>query len=352
MRRWFLLALFVSGAAAASAAPAPEAGAAPLAVGDYIQRLESIDALLATNALAPAKVEASALIGTEVTWARGKFLADTSVLQAILDAGSAEGPHRARLMAAIVELRRASGMESARGDRRLLERIAAEQDVPELPEGGAIPTKLDRDVPMFERIARAIGEMLHWVSEQLRKFLEWLLDLLLQRRAKENGSSATMRWIVYAVVALIVLVVLWLAIGVLRRSRASTTTVSIETGTLLGSKADEDPLSRGATEWERYAAELAKAGRFREAIRAWYHAVLVTSYAAGILHFRKGRTNWEYLALLAPSLPWRADMIELTRRFEREWYGSLHSTQEALDDCSEFAERIIDMLRRDMRGAA
>lgn len=344
MRRFLLLVLAVCGAAAAS-------GAEPVPVAGYIQRLETIDALLAQNALASAKIEARALLGTTVIWTRGRFVADASVLQPILDTTTAEGPHRSRLMATIAELRRASGMESARGDRRLLERIAAEQDVPDLPKGGAIPTELDRDLPLLERVGKAITEILEWLRDQLSKLLDWLLDLLPRQRADESTGSVVTRWIVFGVVALILLLVLMLAVNVLRRSRAAAPD-AVETSTPLGSKADEDPLSRGATEWERYAGELAGAGRFREAIRAWYHAVLVTCYAAGILHFRKGRTNWEYLASLAPSLPWRADMIALTRRFEREWYGSEQSTQEALDDCSETAARVIDVIRRDMRGAA
>lgn len=321
-------------------------------VTEYVQRLESIEGMLAQDALDAARIEARELLGTQVTWARGAFVADASLLQGIADATSANGPHRTRLIATIAELRRAAGMESASGDRKLLERIAAEQDVPDLPKGGDIPTKIERDVPMLERIAEAVEEMLDWVGEQLGKLLEWLLDLLPRRRPNESTASVALRWVVFAVVAIIVVIVLVLAVGVLRRSRSATAEDAVESSVPLGSKADEDPLSRGANEWERYASDLAKAGRFREAIRAWYHAVLVTCYAAGVLHFRKGRTNWEYIALLSPALEWRAGLIELTRRFEREWYGSLHSTQEALDECSEQASSIIETLRREMRGAA
>jgi hypothetical protein len=114
----------------------------------------------------------------------------------------------------------------------------------------------------------------------------------------------------------------------------------------LTSKRDDDPLSRGATEWERYAAQLAASGRIREAIRAWYHAVLVTLYGAGILHFRKGRTNWEYVAALSPDLAWRAQFVALTRRFEEEWYGRDRSSIEAFEEVSERAQHILDAVRR------
>jgi len=145
----------------------------------------------------------------------------------------------------------------------------------------------------------------------------------------------------------IVLLILFLALEVRRRTRRASKT-AIETSEPLGSRRDEDPLSRGATEWERYAAQLAAAGRFREAIRAWYHAVLVTCYSTGVLHFRRSRTNWEYVSALAPSLDWRPEFIDLTRGFEREWYGADRSTPDALDDCQRRAKTIIE----NVRGAA
>lgn len=193
--------------------------------------------------------------------------------------------------------------------------------------------------------------MIEWLWKKLKQFLKWLVDLLPRRRNAFGQPTAGLHWIVWAVVGAIVLIILYLAFDVLRRSRARGP-AEVETSTPIGSNQDEDPLSRGATEWERYAGELANAQRYREAIRAWYHAVLVTCYAAGILHFRKGRTNWEYIASLAPSLEWRPDAIELTRRFEQEWYGALHSTRDAYDACSDLAQSVLDALRREMRGAA
>jgi hypothetical protein len=313
--------------------------AAAIPVHDYIAALERIDALLAANQRDAAKNEALTLKDVEVEWAKGKFRADASLLASI-----AKG-ERAQLIATIAELRRASGMSAAQADRRLLQQIAAEQEPPELPKGGVVPTKLNRDVPLIERIANSISDMLRWLRKKLRELVDWLFDLLPRRRDAAGRPTAGLHWIVWAVVGAILLVILYLAFDVLRRSRARGP-VEVETSAPIGSKQDEDPLSRGSTEWERYAVDLAGAGRFREAIRAWYHAVLVTCYAAGILHFRKGRTNWEYIASLAPSVEWRPDAIELTRRFEQEWYGALQSTRDAYDACSERAQSVLDALRR------
>jgi hypothetical protein len=219
--------------------------------------------------------------------------------------------------------------------------------VPELAPGGEVATKVDADLPLLERIAKSIGEMLEWLGEKIRQFLDWLRDLFPNVK-RDGGATFGMRWIVIAVVALIVIALIILAIEVTRRSKRAKK--EIPTSEPISSRRDEDPLSRGASEWERYAAQLAAAGRYREAIRAWYHAVLVTCYSAGVLHFRKGRTNWEYVSLLSPSLAWRPELIQLTRRFEREWYGADESTSEALDECSDRARGILDAIRR--RGAA
>ena len=312
--------------------------AAAIPIAHYISELERIDVLLAANYPVAAKSAANNLRGVEVLWEKGTFRVDESLL------ASVERGERTQLISTIAELRRASGMSATQADRKLLAQIAAEQEPPALLQGGVVPTKLDRDVPLIERIAESIGEMLAWIRDKLRDLIDWFFDLLPRERDAAGRPTAGLHWIVWAVVGAILAIILYLAIDVLRRSRAGGP-AAVETSAPIGSKQDEDPLSRGASEWERYASELAGAGRFREAIRAWYHAVLVTCYAAGILHFRKGRTNWEYIATLPPSLDWRPDAIELTRRFEQEWYGALQSTRDAYDACSERARSVLTSLR-------
>ncbi|HYC58550.1 MAG TPA: DUF4129 domain-containing protein [Thermoanaerobaculia bacterium] len=321
---------------------------AQLPIEHYIGALERIHSLLATKQLDAAKAEAVALAGKEIVSSRGKFHADDSLLDAIRQARGADPILLNRIALTVDELRR-TGAPGTPPDPKLLQQVAAEQDVPELAPGGEINTNVVPQVPLSERIATAIVEMFRWIGKKVADLIDWFLDLFPRRSFQRPDGTPNLRWIVIGVVTLIVLIILVLAIEVARRSRRDRENVVTSTAPIR-SERDDDPLSRGATEWERYAAQLAGAGHFREAIRAWYHAVLVTSYAAGALHFRKGRTNWEYIASLAPSMAWRADFIRLTQRFEQEWYGADQSTRDAFDDCSAHARRILEQLR--LRGAA
>jgi hypothetical protein len=323
-----------------------------LPIDQYVASLQRLQSLIAANQLDVAKTEAAALTGSEIITSRGNFHADDSLLAAIAQARGADPALLARIALTVAELRGAATASDAAPDPKLLQQVAAEQDVPELARGGELEPPPIPEVPLIERVLRSIGESLRWIGKKIGQFFDWLRDFLPDQLTEGPGTTLGMRWIVIAVVTLIVIAIVFLAIEVIRRARrgdAQTLTSSAP----LRSTRDDDPLSRGAAEWERYAAQLAAAGRYREAIRAWYHAVLVTCYAAGALHFRKGRTNWEYIASLSAATTWRPDLIRLTQRFEQEWYGSDQSTEDALDDCSADAKRILDELQRTAeRGAA
>jgi hypothetical protein len=110
--------------------------------------------------------------------------------------------------------------------------------------------------------------------------------------------------------------------------------------------ADVDPLSRTVSEWEQRARALAASGQYREAIRAWYHALLVSCYRAGLLHQHTGWTNTEYARALGADVPWRGRFQELTGRFDVEWYGRVQSSEEALDAFAGEADAILGDIGR------
>ena len=309
MRRWMaMMAFAVATSAAAMTTP------------DYIAALESIRAADATS----ARTLAQQLLGADIESPAGRFTADAAL--------------------------RASGKSTpdTKPDPRLLERLRAEENVAAMKSGGEIRT-LPADEKSLEEASSGIGKVWKWIGKQFDKLANWWDRWWPKQRQNENETkSVAMRpkWIVTIVVIAIVIVLAILAFEVVRRSRAATPDQDLVTSDPIESRRDEDPLSRGANEWERYAAQLAAAGRTREAIRAWYHAVLVTLYAAGILHFKKGRTNWEYIAALSPELAWRGEFVTMTRRFETEWYGRAQSDADALDDAAGRARRILDTVRR------
>jgi hypothetical protein len=324
--------------------------AATLTLNEYTATLTRIRNLIATGDVSTARAEANTLAGDDVVWANGRFHTDTTLVAEVNKAKPRDLAVETRIDATIAAFRTAAPSNAAAIDQALLLRLQREQTPAELHRGGDIRGVQPR-TPMLVRMANAITAAAKWIGDKIMKFVDWLSRFWPKDDPKKKPASSAMRWTVGTLVGLILLILAVLAFEVIRRSRKRTREV-VEESTPLTSTRDDDPLSRGANEWERYAAQLAAAGRFREAIRAWYHAVLVTLYGANILHYRKGRTNWEYVAAVGPEHAWRARLIELTRHFEHEWYGSDDSSSDALDACSATARSIIDAVRRANREAA
>lgn len=181
-----------------------------------------------------------------------------------------------------------------------------------------------------------------FVGKILSKFFRWLFSLLFGGMGT-NSMGHGMTWMVMGLVVLILGAVGIVAYVTLRQRR--TAEVQTVTTEARSAARDEDPLSRSSNEWERFAAELMGSGRFREAIRAWYHAVLVTLFRAGLLHYRKDRTNWEYAYALGPDLPWRPGFVDATRTFEQVWYGRREAPPDAAEAFASDAKRILDKVR-------
>jgi hypothetical protein len=313
-----------------------------LTLTDYVAQLDAMRLALHEGRVAEAQQQARALVGTEVTSPDGNFKADAALLAAVTtDRLGAE----AKLALAIQELRKAAPAATPPGDGKLLERLRREEEADKLKEGGKVPEPPLSNTSLFMEMVDKLGKALEWIGDKLVALWEWLTQFWPRSSENASGGGGATRGMVGGLVALIVIVIGILTWQVLRRSKGGSGADVIASDPIASAR-DDDPLSRAANEWERYAMQLAAAGRVREAIRAWYHAVLVTCYTAGILHFRKGRTNWEYIASISPELPWRGDFIALTRRFETEWYGRAASMEESLDDCSARARRILETIRR------
>lgn len=302
-----------------------------LSAAEYRRALGAIETQLRAGEWASASEQARVLLGARVSAGGQVLAADASVLEPVLvvaDVGSARQAASAlALLRDALEKVEVRNGEVGAPDRERLARLAAAQKVSGPEAGGEVTLPAIERPGFWQRALEAMAEAGEKALEWLTKLRDWLLERMKSKQS-EKGAAIDTR----LVVVLVGLAALVLGLLAWRRRRSAEMPEAVEHGEPIvsGAAGDADPLSREQDEWQRYARELETQGRLREAIRAWYHAVLVALYRRGLLQYRKGRTNWEYVAALSPTLAWRPRFIALTRVFESEWYGRAASSAEAL----------------------
>ncbi len=326
-------------------APAARQEAIPLR--DYRARLAAAREALDRGDLEAARRAGRELLGRRVRHEGGDFAADPSVLGPLSKADAEGAPALSGRLAALVSALDALAAEPGAApppdERALLERLRREQAWGEARKGGTVAGLPDAPPPPRTFVER-LEDFFEWLNEKAKAFLRWLRDLFFPDRMKGGAGGLGVPLVVAILVILLVAAVGTIAIVALRRKRAAARGPEARSAPARSAR-DEDPLSRNASEWERFAQDLARAGRYREAIRAWYHAVLVTLFRAGLLHYRKDRTNWEYAFALGPGHAWRPEFLEATRSFEREWYGRRDTPEDAAGEYERQARRILSVVR-------
>lgn len=151
-----------------------------------------------------------------------------------------------------------------------------------------------------------VDRILEWFGDQLGRFLGSVVG---------SGAGALIAWaVVIGAIALVVyLVVRYGRVGTLPAIRTPTAEVMIE-------------LTRTPAEWRAEAAALEAEGRWREALRCRYRALIGDLVARGTIPDRAGRTSGEYLSDVRHDLPDAAvPMATATELFEAVWYGGATS---------------------------
>lgn len=336
----FALLLLLSGAMSAAMAETISAGA-------YRESLAQIQARLRSGDWVGARQLSRRLLQDRVALGTETVEPDPSVLGPLARVGSlaearAALPGLDRIVAALP----AGGVEdrtAGRPDAKLLEEVRRREELADLPEGGALPEVEDGGIAAA--LSELLRPMLEAIGDAWDRFWEWLMDLLFGGEGAGGALVGLDSTVVIVLVVGLALLTLWILVRVVGDRRRGAAAAADAGPAPLPPAADDDPLSREANEWERYARELAAAGREREAIRAWYHAVLVAFYRGGALHYRKGRTNWEYVSAVPPGTSWRSRFVELTRHFEREWYGRDRSEPDTLREAEEMALALLSAAR-------
>lgn len=315
----------------------------PLTLAAYVAALDTLRGDLEAGRLEAARAAAGALKEQEVVWDGGALAPDTPLLVDVAEVRSVAqaGSQAARLRRLVSALDSAvGGRAPVETDGEVLARVLPRS---EIQKGGEAPRLRLEPLSFSDWIGNALDEFMNWLGDIVKKILEWLERFWPRRAGAAEGDTGMTATVAIAFAAVVGALLVVLAIRSLRRSRRPA---DEGVSTLVRSSArDEDPLSRQTSEWEVYARELAGQRRWREAIRAWYHAVLVALFQSGQLHHQTGRTNWEYVSQLSPRLPWRPGFVSLTRRFDREWYGRRTSDGAALSECAREAQGLLRSVR-------
>jgi hypothetical protein len=343
LRRVLLLALSLCCAASFAAES--------ISLDEYIARLKAIRISLQENAMPEVRTQAQRLLTYTVATGADRFQADASVLTPLSKAATSQETARAaaQLSVLIESLDRGKAIPAVvsgagEADHALLERLRKEELARDPLAGGdvALP-KVEDQFGIGQALLNHLKALLRWIGNKITSLIQWLLDAMLKKR--DGEPSELLGPVTIMILLMVAGICALIVLDIIRRNRKARVEEPAASAPVRNAARDADPLSRNANEWELFAKQLAASGDYRESIRAWYHAVLVAMYRGGLLHYRKGRTNWEYCYSLPPQIAWRPQFMELTRRFEWEWYGRNQSNREDVEQYAGEAQKILSSLQ-------
>lgn len=167
----------------------------------------------------------------------------------------------------------------------------------------------------------------------MQRVFEWLDRKLQAVGSLGAPSKAFVRLIVFGSVLVGLTLLAWWEVRTLRRKHVKTDAPSIE----------PNPQAASATGWRermKQAQALAAVGEWRQAVHHTYWAAISRLEARGNWPADRSRTPREYLLLLPAEHSQRADLLTLTRSFERVWYGRVDARQQDFDDAVALLDRI------------
>ena len=320
-------------------------GAEPsMRIESYREALDAIAARLDADDAAGAAELASGLEAARIDWEGEPLLPDAPLLAAIASGRGAEARPALDALRAALHEKAGTTAASTVEDRRTLERLARER-IETRRGGAALPGMPEVELPWRERIVEWLSSAARWVGRKFLALLRWLERWWgpSERPAVSPGAVIGLARGVLVIVGVVAVLLVGLAVVVLLRRRAPR----VEPGAATpATTADADPTSRDEPAWRARAEALAAEGRHREAIRAFYHALLVRCFQTGALQARRGTTNREYARTLDTRVAWAPEFDELTLRFDLEWYGHDSSTASAYRDFLERTEAVMGRVGR------
>ncbi len=175
----------------------------------------------------------------------------------------------------------------------------------------------------------------------LEKLGAWLNRLFASAAKLQSRSPWIGRLIVLGFILLVCVALGWGLLQLERRWRTRLAPEHI-------APAPGAPSSRDWQHWLDDARRAAAQGQWREAIHFLYWAAIARLEAKRLWPADRARTPREYLALVAANDPRKPGLAQLTRSFERIWYGG----QPASEPDYQCAESLVEQLIASSAGRA
>ena len=171
------------------------------------------------------------------------------------------------------------------------------------------PASTDADIPdVFENIFsqsefRGLREKKSQPVESerpewLKKFMDWLDKLFSGTGQALSGLGIVVQILAYVVLAAICCLIIWLVVRAVNKYRGRQTIGGKRRGSFEEGEGEIPPGDIPADEYLRRAGELAEKGLFREAIGQLILGAMSRTERSGLIRFRRGLTNRDYLRAL------------------------------------------------------
>ncbi len=241
-------------------------------------------------------------------------------------------------------------IDSARLDRHIDEVMKQREYVWRLPRERT--ERKNEPKGLFVAFMQAVLEMLRDAAKSFFQLIEKVVKWIFGNRNLNLGggsglsTAAFVQYLLYALVALLVIAVAWLLFQLWRRRGPRMDVVTAQTSPSVPNIADENVSADQLPEdgWLKLARELLERGELRLALRAYYLATLAHLAERNLVTLAKFKSNRDYqteLARRGHALPELFGLFhENVSVFDRIWYGLHEVNRELVDRFVQNVQRI------------
>lgn len=174
----------------------------------------------------------------------------------------------------------------------------------------------------------------------LERFFDWLDEAISESEGGSSGGSSGaagagasvfLKVLMFAMIALIVVVIVVVIVIIVRsldRSKRELKSLDLPVSLDQAAGISVPPGEQAVSIYEQRAEQYAAEGNYRAAIRELLLGSMSWIERAGLIRFRKGLTNRDYIRVIWRNEPHRQSYYTIATNFELVYFGRRTATQE------------------------